>query len=172
MAGLAVLEGIRVLTPLQPGLKWPNDVLLGTKKTAGILTEMATEGLRVTQVVIGIGLNVGQADEDFAPEIRPLATSLRLAGGRPVGRSEAAAALYNALDRWYGVFRSDGPEPILLAARAATVTLGKRVRVLGTESTWSGLALDLDEKGALLVEDETGTVRTVLADDVSIRDAG
>lgn len=170
-AGLAVLDAIRSLVPLRPGLKWPNDVLLGTRKVAGILTEMATEGLRISQVVVGIGLNVNQAEEDFAPEIRPLATSLRLAGGASVARAAAAAALYDALDRWYDAFLTRGAEAIVAAARSETVTLGKRVRVLDAEQGWGGRALDLDASGALLVEDEAGRVRRVLADDVSIRDA-
>ncbi len=97
------------------------------------------------------------------------ATSIELAAGRPVDRGEVAAALYNAMDRWYEVFCHEGTASILQQARRRTATLGRPVTVLADDQRWQGIALDLDTDGALLVRDETGAVRRVLADDVSIR---
>jgi BirA family transcriptional regulator, biotin operon repressor / biotin---[acetyl-CoA-carboxylase] ligase len=169
LAGLAVLEAIRAVSPLQPRLKWPNDILLDGRKTAGILAEMATEGSRVSRLVIGIGLNVNHQPEDFPPEVRPLATSLAQSLGRTLDRGEVAAALYTALDRWYQRFLATGPDDVVAAARRETATLGRPVTVLADGAAWNGVALDLDGDGALLVRDAGGAVRRVLADDVSIR---
>jgi BirA family transcriptional regulator, biotin operon repressor / biotin---[acetyl-CoA-carboxylase] ligase len=169
MAGLAVAEAIGVVSGVRPDLKWPNDVLLQNRKVAGILTEMASLGPRVSHVSVGIGINVHHRREDFPGEVRVAATSLRLATGRSLDRGELAAALYDALDRWYAVFCSGDRARILQAAREQTATLGRDVTVESGADRWQGIALDLDEDGALLVRAEDGTVRRVLADDVSIR---
>ena len=80
--GLATRDAIADVTGLAPDLRWPNDVLLGEKKCAGILAQMEGDA-----VIAGIGINVGHAS--FPPEIAPLATSLRMAGAS-VSREEAA----------------------------------------------------------------------------------
>ncbi len=118
-AGVAVVEAIEKEAGLLPRLKWPNDVLLGGRKVAGILTEMATEGARVACTVVGVGINVNQRQEDFPAGLAETATSLRLACGRAFARGDLAAALYNRLDvlvrrllrRRRGGDRGGGPRP-------------------------------------------------------------
>jgi len=150
-------------------LKWPNDVLCDGRKVAGILTEMATMGQEIRYVVIGVGINVRHRTEDFPAEIAPTATSIELAVGRGVDRGAVIAALYNAMDRWYEVFRSGRTDAVIQEARRRMVTLGRPVTVLADDRRWQGIALDLDADGALLVQDEERAVHRVLADDVSIR---
>jgi BirA family biotin operon repressor/biotin-[acetyl-CoA-carboxylase] ligase len=169
MAGLAVAEAIHAVAQIRPGLKWPNDVLLQHRKVAGILTEMASLGPRVSHVSLGIGINVHHGREDFPAEVRATATSLLIATGRSVDRGELAAALYDALDRWYVLFCSGDRAGILQAAREQSATLGRDVTVESGTDRWQGVAVDLDADGALLVRGEDGAVRRVLADDVSIR---
>jgi BirA family biotin operon repressor/biotin-[acetyl-CoA-carboxylase] ligase len=169
MAGLAVAEAIRVVSGVRPDLKWPNDILLQNRKVAGILTEMASMGPRVSHVSVGIGINVHHRREDFPDEVRMTATSLHLATGRSVDRGELVATLYDALDRWYAAFCTGDGARILQAAREQTATLGRDVTVESGTDRWQGVALDLDADGALLVRAENGAVHRVLADDVSIR---
>jgi len=152
-----------------PALKWPNDVLCDGRKVAGILTEMATMGQRIGHVVVGVGINVGHRAVDFPAEMEATATSIEMVAGCRVNRGKVAAALYNAMDRWYSIFCQEGTDAILQQARRRTATLGRPVTVLADHQRWQGIALDLDTDGALLVRDETGAVRRVLADDVSIR---
>jgi BirA family biotin operon repressor/biotin-[acetyl-CoA-carboxylase] ligase len=169
MAGLATIEAVESVGTTPPALKWPNDVLCHGRKVAGILTEMATTGQEIRHVVIGVGINVRHRTVDFPAEIEPTATSIELMVGRRVDRGEVVAALYNAMDRWYTAFRSEGTERIVQQARRRTATLGRPVSVLADDRRWQGIALDLDTDGALLVRDEAGAVQRVLADDVSIR---
>jgi BirA family transcriptional regulator, biotin operon repressor / biotin---[acetyl-CoA-carboxylase] ligase len=169
IVGLAVAEAIWAVACVRPGLKWPNDVLLQGKKVAGILTEMASVGRRVSHVGVGIGINVHHGPEDFPVEVQASATSLRLATERVLDRGELAAALYDALDRWYAAFCSGDRAGILQAAREQSATLGRIVTVESGTDRWQGVALDLDADGALLVRGVDGVVRRVLADDVSIR---
>jgi BirA family biotin operon repressor/biotin-[acetyl-CoA-carboxylase] ligase len=169
VAGLAVIDAIRAFVRVEPSLKWPNDVLLDGRKVAGILTEMATLGQQIKHVVVGIGINVHHRLTDFPAEVQTTATSIGLTAGHRAERGEIAVALYGALDRWYTAFCNGERAGILAEARARTATLGRPVTVLAASEQWRGTALDLDVDGALLVRDERGVVRRVLADDVSIR---
>ncbi len=169
-AGLAVAEAIEELAGLTPRLKWPNDVVHGGRKVAGILPELETDGDTVSHVVLGIGLNLNQCAADFPPEAREAATSLRMESGGTCDRGLAGAAVLNALDRWYPRFCAAEFGAILAAYRGRSATLGQRVDVLSEATSWQGEALDLDPDGALLVRDAAGTLRRVLAADVSIRE--
>ncbi len=172
LAGVATADAIHAVSGVEALLKWPNDVLIRDRKVAGILAEMATVGARVAHVVVGIGINVRHRATDFPEEVRDAATSINAEGGPRVERGAVAAALYNALDDWYAVFCAGDRAKILAAARGRSATLGCRVAVLSGDERWDGTALDLDEDGALVVRDEGGRVRRVLAADVSIRPAG
>ncbi len=170
-AGLAVAEAIQEVAGLAVRLKWPNDVMLDGRKVAGILTEMATVDAWVNHVVVGIGINVNHGRQDLPEEAFPVATSLAVASGQTIARWDLAAAVYNSLDRWYRVFREGDSGTILVRGRERSATLGQTVDVYAGEERWRGLALDLDADGALLVQDEAGGVRRVVASDVSVRES-
>jgi BirA family transcriptional regulator, biotin operon repressor / biotin---[acetyl-CoA-carboxylase] ligase len=169
VAGLAVVDAIQEVAALATRLKWPNDVLLDGRKVAGILMELATSGSAVRYAVAGIGINVNHCEDDFPAELRSGATSLFQQGGRPIARGMLAAAIYNGLDNWYTLFCQNRREAILEAGRMRSITLGQSVHVLAGTEEWRGHAVDLDHDGALLVRDECGALRRVIAGDVSIR---
>jgi len=169
VAALSVSEAIESIAGISPRLKWPNDLLIDGKKVAGILTETASMDGRLSYVVVGIGINVRHDAQDLSVDLRATATSLRLATGREVSRDELAAEIYNRLDWWYGEFSARSLENILARGRERSATLGSSVDVLTGDERWSGLAVDLDSDGALLVRDGRGELRRVVAADVSIR---
>ena len=169
VAGLGVAEAIEEVAGVATRLKWPNDVVVEGRKVAGILAETASADEQADHVVIGIGINVNHGPQDLPEELFPAATSLYLATGKTIPRWELAAAAYNGLDRWYQVFREGQIESILTAGRERSATLGRQVDVLFDEERWQGRAIDLDEDGALLVREESGELRRVLANDVSVR---
>ncbi len=86
IAGLTAQDAISRAIGVECDLRWPNDILLGTKKLGGILTELSAEGDAVRHLVIGIGLNVNQSA--FPPEIAEEATSLRIETDREWSRLE------------------------------------------------------------------------------------
>ena len=96
VAGRACAQAIAELTGLEPEVKWPNDVLVGGRKVAGILAE-AREG----RVVLGVGINVTQREEELPPRTQFPATSLRLEAGPAVPRAELLAAVRDHLEREY-----------------------------------------------------------------------
>lgn len=175
VAAVAVAEAVRAVTGLPVGIKWPNDLQSGGKKLCGILTEMEAEIEQVRFIVLGIGLNVNQTIEEFPPELRETATSLRLAGGGavPLARLPLLQAILERLEACYDQFLSGGWPELLAAWRELSVTLGRPVRVIPAsgEPVWEGTAFDLDPEGALLVRRPDGAVERVIAGEVSIRPA-
>jgi BirA family biotin operon repressor/biotin-[acetyl-CoA-carboxylase] ligase len=167
MAAVAVAEALAALGT-QPGIKWPNDVLIGGRKVAGILAEATWEGDRLAAVVLGIGVNVRR---DALPEEMATAfgaTTLQDALARPVARGDVLAALVAGLDRWRGQLG----DPALLAAwRDYSITLGRAVTVTAGATVLRGVAEDIDASGALLLRQEGGRLQRLLAGEVTLRDA-
>ena len=159
LAGVAVASAVRSVTGDRVGavLKWPNDVLAGDRKLAGILAEQSPDG---SAVVIGAGLNV--ATPAGALPVFPVglpATSL-LAEGAAVSRETLLLAILGRLADWYGAFRAD-PDPVrtgLLAEyRRLCGTLGQTVRVeLPVGRVVTGVATDVDSGGRLLIAGHPG----------------
>jgi BirA family transcriptional regulator, biotin operon repressor / biotin---[acetyl-CoA-carboxylase] ligase len=144
---VAVAEACDAFAGRRCDIKWPNDVWAGGRKLAGVLLEgRPQEGW----AVIGIGLNVGTAADEFPPELRETATSLAIEGGHDPGTDAVLAAILAALDRRVG-----SPERDILAAwRERDILAGSTVRWNDGQGTAAGL----DDSGALLVDTETGRV--------------
>jgi BirA family biotin operon repressor/biotin-[acetyl-CoA-carboxylase] ligase len=145
---IAVCEAAETVAPVRCRLKWPNDVWVDERKVAGILVEARPdEGW----AVVGVGLNVAIAEDDFPPELRDTAASLlptEAEGGLPPGGAlsvrAALAALNEALDRW-----TQAPDDEVLSAyRARDALAGRRISWEGGE----GVAREIDERGHLVVE--------------------
>jgi BirA family biotin operon repressor/biotin-[acetyl-CoA-carboxylase] ligase len=170
--GIAAAETVQEITGLLPRLKWPNDIQLDGRKVGGILVEGTTLEGRLSEAVVGIGINVNQEAADFPAELGDSATSLRMVLGGPVGRADLVAGLYNTLEHWYRVFRDGEWHTILDRGRAWSAVLGQPVEVRSATECWLGLAWDLDQDGALIVRDARGALRRVVGGDVSIRAAG
>ncbi|NBE81373.1 biotin--[acetyl-CoA-carboxylase] ligase [Micromonospora rubida] len=173
LAGVALVETVTRLAELDAALKWPNDLLVGDAKCAGILAEAVPGPApdRPTAVVLGIGLNVtlGAAELPENPTGLP-ATSLKLAGAAATDRDPLLRALLRSLADWYDRWRSAGGDALASGLRdaylAACGTVGRPVRVLlpgGDEVT--GTATGVDPDGQLVVDTPAGP-RALAAGDV------
>ncbi|MDR3763930.1 MAG: biotin--[acetyl-CoA-carboxylase] ligase [Acidobacteriota bacterium] len=168
-AGLAVVEAVHEATGLWGDLRWPNDVLLGNKKFCGILTELNAEVTRVRYAVIGMGINVNQPK--FPPELREIATSLRIEAGKAFSRVAVAAALLNALDGEMkaleaGVERAR--ERILRRFEERSSYCRNAPVWVEEDGGYEGITRGLDARGFLQVETAKG-MRTVLSGGVRKR---
>lgn len=170
MAGVAVCDAVEKVCGVRPGLKWPNDPVIGNRKLCGVLTEMSLEGEtgQVQYLVLGIGINVGQQDADFTPDVAQIATSLNRCLGREVCRAELAAALIRELERLYLTLLAGDLSEYLTAYRRDCVNLGKTVQLLGEEREVV-TAVDIDEEFGLVVRTESGAEKTVRSGEVSVR---
>ncbi|MFN0069407.1 MAG: biotin--[acetyl-CoA-carboxylase] ligase [Limisphaerales bacterium] len=165
-AAVALHRAVLAVSGLRAEIKWPNDLLLGGRKCAGILTELSAEPDRVRHLVLGVGVDVNLTAADLPRELRDTATSLRLALGEPVDRPELASRLLAELDTAYAAVRTGGFEALADEWEEACVTLGRQVVVdLGVRRI-KGRAESLDPEGALLVRTEHGHLERVVGGDV------
>jgi BirA family biotin operon repressor/biotin-[acetyl-CoA-carboxylase] ligase len=155
--GLATAEAIHKVAALDCDLRWPNDVIINSRKAAGILVQLAGNA-----AVAGIGINVNH--EAFPTDIANLATSLRLATGRPQDPAELLIALIRSATVWTDRLRTEGKTPILEAfTRVSTYAQGKHVHVDMGDRQLEGITAGLDDYGFLRVRRSDGTLETVLA---------
>jgi BirA family transcriptional regulator, biotin operon repressor / biotin---[acetyl-CoA-carboxylase] ligase len=166
MAAVALTEALTPLLTTKPAIKWPNDILVGGKKLAGVLTEAACAAERVEHVILGIGINVNYPTGSMPEEIRPRATSLMELAGGFVAREQVLARLIQALDRCYGELEQSGFDALRPRWDAHFGLLDQRVRIESLQEVFLGWARGVAQDGALLVEDDFGAMHTVYAGDV------
>jgi BirA family transcriptional regulator, biotin operon repressor / biotin---[acetyl-CoA-carboxylase] ligase len=168
-AGVAVVDAVRATTGIEAGLKWPNDVLVGEKKLAGILAEVVMAPKPV--VVVGIGLNVTMTSDELPA---PVATSLLLLASPVTDRAVVLTALLNQLALRARAWRMAGGVDAQLALdyRRYSRTLGTRVaasvpggqRIVGT-------AVDLDDAGRLVIDADGERIAVSAGDITHLRPA-
>ena len=170
VAGLAVAKALREMFDLKVETKWPNDVLVNRRKICGILTEMNTTGETVNFVVVGIGVNVNfDVEKAFPEQLRKVATSLENELGQEIRLEELFRGLLERLENLYEVFTKEGFKPVLKKWKDHAGFLGHQVEVTSPTEKSSGLALDVDHDGTLVLRLENGTKRRVFVGDVSLR---
>jgi BirA family transcriptional regulator, biotin operon repressor / biotin---[acetyl-CoA-carboxylase] ligase len=153
VSALAVADALARVAGLGARLKWPNDVLVGGRKIAGILLESripaggASGADTATVIAVGVGVNLAQ--RAFPAGLAARATSVALEIGQPVERDAALTALLSAFDDWRTRLERDGLAPIRARWLAVADTIGRRVSVDGV----TGVAVDLDVDGALVLQD-------------------
>jgi BirA family biotin operon repressor/biotin-[acetyl-CoA-carboxylase] ligase len=165
LAAVAVVEAL-MDAGIEAEIKWPNDVLAGGKKIAGILTELSADVERVHFAIVGIGVNLNAEMEDFPEEIREGATSVRQMRGQVVSRALFTAALWARLERWLERHATEGFAPVRHAWSEHAVTLGQSVMVKSEAQELVGTAESIDDSGALQVRSADGVLHRILAGDV------
>ena len=168
LSAVAVTRAIAEMTPLQPLIKWPNDVLVGGCKVAGLLNEMSAETEKVNFIVLGIGININMRRDQFPADLRHPATSLALETGREVSRLEFTRALLTALDDSYDAYLTNGYGTIREEWLSRFSMNGREVRVTFQNSSQTGRVMGIDDDGALLLRLHDGRVERVLAGDVAM----
>jgi BirA family biotin operon repressor/biotin-[acetyl-CoA-carboxylase] ligase len=153
VTGLALAKAIEQQLDITVKLKWPNDCLLGGRKTAGILLDLAAEAKLVRYVIVGIGINVQQRAQDFPPEIQHLATSLSIAAGRPVGRISFLQTLLAELEREYARFSEEGLTPAIGPYTRRCSLIGHHIEAQIGHKTITGKAVRINPVGALVLND-------------------
>lgn len=164
-AGVGVCDAIRAASVTRARIKWPNDVLVGDRKLAGVLTEMVTRGGHPDAVVVGIGVDVDGRRADLPAELAAIATSIQDETGAPYGVGAFAETLLDVVEPWLQRWL-DGGVPAIAGAWEARAELGRRVRVVTDGDTREGMTRGLAPDGALRVVLDDGAEARVLAGDV------
>jgi BirA family biotin operon repressor/biotin-[acetyl-CoA-carboxylase] ligase len=164
-AGLAIVQACHALGAGAARLKWPNDVLAGGAKLAGVLCEMRRAAGGGDAVVVGIGLNVRHAAGDFPEELRGRATSLALEGS-DASLEDAAAEVLRRLEPLWNELQEGDRAAVLAEWSRWCAHWGHEVTVRTPSGNVSGTALRLDADGGLVLRTAAGPETTVVAGDV------
>ncbi len=167
LTAVAVAETLRE-AGVRASIKWPNDLLVDGKKVGGILTELSADVDRTAFVIVGIGINVNSSVDAFPVDVAQFATSLQMArGGEQVPRALLTAALLTKLETWFDTWTDEGFEPVRVAWKSLSATLGHEVLVRNDAREVRGLAIDIDATGALLLECG-GAVERIVSGDIEL----
>ncbi|HUD72721.1 MAG TPA: biotin--[acetyl-CoA-carboxylase] ligase [Dongiaceae bacterium] len=157
MAAVAVADALNEQTGLKARIKWPNDVLIGGRKIAGILGEVRGNEPEVREMVVGFGVNVNHAAADFPEAIRDLATSVRLERGAAIDRAPLLASVLEGFERRYARLLRDGPGALLKEWETlSALAPGAPIAVAGPNGRLEGTFAGIDDEGGLRLRDAGG----------------
>ena len=165
IGGIAAARAVRKVTGLEANIKWPNDLLIGGRKVAGILAESAIAGDTVWYAVLGVGMNVS-LDTDQTEEIATFATSINAAAGQEIPREDLLRQFLMDLDALY-LALAQGISPIE-EWQGLLSTTGQRLMATWGNDTYSGVAEGTDPMGNLLLRQDDGSLLTLTAGDVTL----
>lgn len=162
--GLGVCEALEELCGACAAIKWPNDIIIGSRKVCGILCESVSFGDNIANIIVGIGVNVSQTAEFFEREALPNAASLLMLTGKAQDRDELTEKIAERVKaRAAASFAECYAE-----YKPRVINLDKAVRIISPNSEKTAQAIDISESGFLVCKDESG-VFEVSSGEVSIR---
>ena len=168
VAALAVAKAITSVTGEEAMIKWPNDIVVNSKKVCGILTEMNAQFDYINHIVVGIGINVH--NESFPEEISQMASSLMIeAGGKRFHRAQIIAETMSYFEQYYNTFlKTQDLSALVREYDELLVNRNKSVRVLDPKEPFDGKAMGITPKGELIV-DTWESRKLVSSGEVSVR---
>lgn len=168
VAALAVAKAITSVTGEEAMIKWPNDIVVNSKKVCGILTEMNAQFDYINNIVVGIGINVH--NESFPEEISQMASSLMIeAGGKRFHRAQIIAETMSYFEQYYDTFlKTQDLSALVREYDELLVNRNKSVRVLDPKEPFDGKAMGITPKGELIV-DTWESRKLVSSGEVSVR---
>lgn len=164
LLSVAVARALRRESGADVGIKWPNDLYVGGKKVCGVLTEVRAEADRVHYCVAGVGINIHPYAGERPYNLDAVATSLAEHSVRPLHRAKVAGACCLEIEQLLKLYEQKGFSPIRTLWESYAFMLGQTVTVRAADGTKTGIAVSLDENGALLLKTGTGTERVYSAD--------
>jgi BirA family biotin operon repressor/biotin-[acetyl-CoA-carboxylase] ligase len=167
MTAVAVARALQEATGLNATIKWPNDILIADKKIAGILTEITTEMDAVDYVVVGLGVNVNTTAADMPPDIRPIATSVRIESGSRFSRADLLCSLLHHFESGYDTLQREGFKPIMVQWREMSDIIGRPVYVDVLDIRHTGVVEAVDDDGVLVLKDDNGQLHRIFSGDVT-----
>ncbi|MGH7928834.1 MAG: biotin--[acetyl-CoA-carboxylase] ligase, partial [Candidatus Binatia bacterium] len=167
---VALSDAVSSFSPVPPSINWPNDIMAGSKKLAGVLTEAVSDSRQIEFVILGIGVNVNYALESMPPEIRELATSLSILASQSISREDFLRRLIQDLDRCYAILQEEGFAVLAPQWDARFGLRGRSVRVVMTDGAIAGRAVGIDADGLLILEGTGGRQRIVAGDVIPVED--
>lgn len=170
LSAVALADTLTEHVPRTPRIKWPNDILLGGLKVAGVLSELACEGERTLFVIVGIGVNLNYPRTLMPPEIRERATSVMEEAGAAVDRVRVTCSLVGHMEKRYIEFEEHGFAPIARCWNEYARMEGRWVRAHTPDGERAGRVRELDGSGFLVLDCGGGRTERVVSGDVVLLD--
>lgn len=165
IAAVAVSKAIENVLGVKADIKWVNDIYIGGKKVAGILTESAFNGKRISYSVVGIGINITMPEEGFPEEIKDIASAV-MNRENENSKNDLIAEIINTFMYYYSLL----PENEFIGEyRKRLIYLGEEITVISPKKSYRAVAADIDEMCRLKVRLENGEERIVHSGEISIR---
>jgi BirA family biotin operon repressor/biotin-[acetyl-CoA-carboxylase] ligase len=169
LTAVALIQAIEEVTGLTPEIKWPNDILINGKKIVGILTELQAEADQVHSVIIGIGMNVNHALDQFPEELQSVATSIAIETGKSSDRAEVIQAIMKNFEKLYTSYLMHGFKPVKLLWESYAISLNKNLIARTLHGSIRGRAVGIDDEGVLLLETAEGKIEKIYSADIEIQ---
>lgn len=172
LTAVSVADAIVEVTSLKPQIKWPNDILIDSKKVSGILTEMSTQNMIIEHIIVGIGMNVNLEEKDIEDGIKNIATSLLIESKKINGssslinRNKLIISILNKFDKYYEMFLSTGLSSVLQYYQKYFVMIGKEIEINIKDKRVKGQVVGIDSKGALLLKTGENELETVVSGEI------
>lgn len=172
LAAVAMREAIATVAGVEAAIKWPNDILVDRRKVCGILAEAGTDDDgELDFVVVGLGLNLDLAPEEFPVELRSAAISLSTLAGRRISRDATITAFAENFDRRFRLWEERGLSAFAAEWTAHALDLGRVVRLSDGDEDLCATLIGLADDGALRIRDAGGTVRDVHSGEIATEPA-
>ncbi len=172
LAAVSVADAIVEVTSLKPQIKWPNDILIDSKKVSGILTEMSTQNMIIEHIIVGIGMNVNLEEKDIEDGIKDIATSLLIESKKINGssilinRNKLIISILNKFDKYYEMFLSTGLSSVLQYYQKYFGMIGKEIEINIKDRRVKGQVVGIDSKGALLLKTGENELEKVVSGEI------
>ena len=157
-ASMILARSLRRMFDIEAVVKWPNDILVGSMKISGMLSEMEAEADMVSFINIGIGINVN----NDPTKSEPMASSLRNILGRKISRKQLLSKFLNEFESY---INSSDLDFVISEWKKYSVTLDNYVKIITAQEVSEGLAVDVDENGALILKLDNGSTKKILYGD-------
>lgn len=167
IATLSVVQAIEAICSVAPSIKWPNDIMIGNKKCAGILTETISEGDVISGAVVGIGINVNQTESDFQ-SVEYHAASLKMTTNKEIDRLALLKQLLTCCDKNYNLLCNGFLKDLFNQWKHVCSSQGKRVEYSIYDTKESGIIESINPDGSLGVRLDNGTSKKIYSGHVRI----
>lgn len=170
LIGAAAVQKAIMKMGVKTSIKWPNDIVLNNKKVCGILTEMSGEVDHINYLVMGIGINVNFEEQDIPFDLKDVATSLTLESGKYMDRKLLISNVLNIFEELYNDFVQGGNVAETIGiCRKNSLLIGKEIQLINRGKVTKAKAIDISDKGELVIENHQGTLEYIVSGEVSVR---
>jgi len=170
VTGVAIAKTLYDEFDINVGIKWPNDLLIGTKKICGILTEAVTDYDKVKAVLVGVGIDVNIEEEDIPDKLANIATTVKKETNIIYNRAEIMRRFFKIFEDLYEEYKNDNFKYIISEWRRLSSTTGNRVKVYKDGKAIKADAVGITNSGALIIETDDGKLEKITSGECDIID--